>query len=223
MACSRSSSLMTSGGARRMVSRCVGFVSTPRSRSRSHASYALTYGAPPTSTAAKSPRPRCAATNGGRPSCSAASASVTAMDASRASMPSPIVCERSTSFSSSSTRMAASATADASGEPPNVEPCSPGRMARMTDQSASTAETGITPPLSALPRMTTSARTPSASMASMCPVRPSPVCTSSATSSTLCRSHSSRAVLRYPSGGRRTPPSPRTGSTTKAAMRWPWR
>ena len=61
-------------------------------------------------------------------------------------------------FSSNTTCNAAFATAHASGLPPNVEPCSPGLIVSIISSSANTAETGRTPPLNALPRITISGR-----------------------------------------------------------------
>ena len=49
------------------------------------------------------------------------------------------------------------------------------------------------------------------------PSRPNPQITSSAMKSTPCSAHRLAAPSRYPSGGRRTPPAPMTGSQKKAA------
>src|SRR5439155_20538511 len=81
---------------------------------------------------------------------------------------------------------ASSPTAAASGLPPNVEPCEPGVKTSVTSRRATKADTGSTPPPSALPRITPSGRIPSCSKANQAPVRPRPDCTSSRMSSTRC-------------------------------------
>jgi hypothetical protein len=87
-------------------------------------------------------------------------------------------------------------TAAASGLPPNVLPWSPGANCAITSSRAQNALTGSRPPPSALPRVRPSGRTPSWSQASTRPVRPRPVCTSSAIISTscACRSRAPREV-----------------------------
>ena len=137
--------------------------------------------------ALRRPAPRTAPT---RPSDFAASAR------SSARISSPTRAAFCGSCSSTMTRSASVPTAHASGLPPHVLPCSPGRMVSITASSASTAETGYSPPPSALPRHTMSGRTPAASQRSSVPVRPRPVCTSSATISTLCCLHSAAAAGR---------------------------
>ena len=62
-----------------------------------------------------------------------------------------------------------------------------------------------------------SGSTPSCSQAHIFPVRPTPHCTSSATSRMPCRSQSSRRSRSHPAGGTMYPPSPCTGSTKMAA------
>src|SRR5215510_4809274 len=94
------------------------------------------------------------------------------------------------------TRSASSPTAAASGLPPKVEPCEPGVKTFMTSRRATKADTGSTPPPSALPTMMPSGRTFSCSNANHAPVRPRPDCTSSTMSSTRWWSHSARTLDR---------------------------
>ena len=54
----------------------------------------------------------------------------------------------------------------------------------------------MVPPVSALPRHSTSGATPAPSHASQRPVRPKPVAISSAMSRSPCSSHSSRSTVR---------------------------
>jgi hypothetical protein len=63
-----------------------------------------------------------------------------------------------------------------------------------------------------------SGSTPSAWQANQCPVRPTPVCTSSSTSSAPCRVAISRAARKYPAGGTITPFSPWIGSSSTIAV-----
>jgi ornithine--oxo-acid transaminase len=67
----------------------------------------------------------------------------------------------SASFSFFITSRAAIATLAANGLPPKVDPCSPGLIVSIISSSASTAETGKTPPDRALPSIRISGRTPS--------------------------------------------------------------
>ena len=60
----------------------------------------------------------------------------------------------------SSRSITARPTAQASGLPPNVEPCVPGVSTPSTSARPTTAETGTIPPPSALPSVTRSGRTP---------------------------------------------------------------
>jgi hypothetical protein len=73
---------------------------------------------------------------------------------------------------------------------------------RLTSLVPKTPETGYIPPDKALPRTKRSGITSSWSTASRLPVRPSPVCTSSAIQRTLYLVQSSRTPFRYPSCGR---------------------
>ena len=59
--------------------------------------------------------------------------------------------------------------AQASGLPPNVEPCSPGRNTPSTSRFATTADNGMMPPPSALPSTYTSGTTSSWSQANVVP------------------------------------------------------
>mmetsp|Transcript_47258 Transcript_47258/g.156665 ORF Transcript_47258/g.156665 Transcript_47258/m.156665 type:complete len:356 (+) Transcript_47258:303-1370(+) len=202
-ACSTCSSEMTSGGASRMMSPCVGFASRPAPISAWQSAPASFAPSGRTTTALSSPRPRTAAMAG------------ESMASRRARRRSPMAAAFSASFSSRKTLSAAMATAHPSGLPPYVEPCSPGRMVSITSCEERTAETGYTPPERALPSTSRSGFTSSWSTASMRPVRQSPVCTSSAIISTRCLVHSSRTPRRYPAGGTTTPASPWMGSNMK--------
>ena len=98
----------------------------------------------------------------------------------------------------------AEATAHISGLPMNVGPCrrAPGmpRSRRETVSATSAvhsmAAPVMVPPVSALPRHSTSGATPAPSHASQRPVRPKPVAISSAMSRSPCSSHSSRSTVR---------------------------
>ena len=81
--------------------------------------------------------------------------------------------------------MAASAAAIATGAAENVEVCTKGSLPNgwKTSWRATMAETGMTPPDSALPTSSMSGTIPSRSAPHQVPRRPSPVCTSSSTSS----------------------------------------
>ncbi len=58
--------------------------------------------------------------------------------------------------------------------PPKVEPCEPGVNTSISSRVPTKAETGSTPPPSALPRISPSGRMPSCSKANHAPVRPRP-------------------------------------------------
>ena len=68
-----------------------------------------------------------------------------------------------------------------------------------------------------LAMMRMSGRTPECSTAKVRPVRPKPVCTSSAMRSAPVSSHTSRSPCRNCAGASTYPPSPSTGSTISAA------
>ena len=87
-------------------------------------------------------------------------------------------------------------TAQASGLPPNVEPCWPGLNTPSTSREDTTADSGRMPPPSALPRTYMSGTTPSCSQANVVPVLPSPDWISSAISSAPCAEHSSLTLAR---------------------------
>jgi hypothetical protein len=93
---------------------------------------------------------------------------------SRASMWAPSSWLLSTNPSSRITWSASSPTLAASGLPPKVEPCEPGVNTSISLRRATNAETGSTPPPSALPRISPSGRMPSCWNANHAPVRPSP-------------------------------------------------
>lgn len=65
----------------------------------------------------------------------------------------PSVRDRSWNSPVRSIAMTSRAIAQASGLPPNVEPCWPGLNTPRISWSATTAEIGMMPPPSALPRM----------------------------------------------------------------------
>jgi hypothetical protein len=95
-----------------------------------------------------------------------------------------------------SRRSTSSPTAHASGFPPKVDPCSPGRNTPSTSLRETTAESGTIPPPSALPRMYASGTTPSCSHANVVPVRPRPDWISSAMRRTPRSVQTSRAARR---------------------------
>ena len=119
--------------------------------------------------------------------------------------------------------MVASAAAHESGLPPNVVVCRKGLSNRTENTSsvAMVAPIGITPPPSALARHRMSGCTFSCSQANILPVRPMPVCTSSRIISAPNSSQSLRTAVKYPCGGRITPPSPWIGSRITAATSSP--
>ena len=157
-----------------MIWVCVGFASRPFSAMARHISHASRPFCGSVMTALSRPFPRTDLKNG---DCIADISSRNIL---------PSLSAFSVRCSSRITSRAATATFAAKGKPPNVEPCSPGFMVSMISSSARTAEMGSTPPDSALPIVIMSGRMPSWSHANMRPVRPMPVCTSSATKSTLC-------------------------------------
>mmetsp|Transcript_15549 Transcript_15549/g.34342 ORF Transcript_15549/g.34342 Transcript_15549/m.34342 type:complete len:212 (-) Transcript_15549:740-1375(-) len=180
-----SASVMTSGGAKRIMFPCVGFASSPRlasfkhifpakpSAERSFITTALSRPFPLTSSMMGESKARTSLRNR-----------------------SPCTCAFCAKSSSTSTFRASVATRQAKGLPPNVLPCCPGLIVSMTSWLASTADTGIVPPDSALPRTRMSGLTLLWSQASIRPVRHSPVCTSSAMRSTLYLVHRSRTPAR---------------------------
>src|SRR5690554_7124085 len=89
-------------------------------------------------------------------------------------------------------------------------------MASMTSARPHTPASGK-PPATDLAKVVRSAVTPICSMAKKLPVRPAPVCTSSAISRIPCRSQSARRRCMNCGEATRKPPSPCTGSTTRAA------
>ena len=87
----------------------------------------------------------------------------------------------------------------------------------MISSFASTALTGIVPPLSAFPKIRISGFTFSWSQQSILPVLARPVCISSAINNTRASSQYFFASDKYPSSGTSTPASPWIGSTRKPA------
>ena len=101
-------------------------------------------------------------------------------------MYSPVAAAWPGRSSSSVTLTAAMPAAQASGLPPKVDEWMNG-FGSSTFQISGVdmnADSGITPPPSALPRQRMSGTTSQCSTANILPVRPMPVCTSSAISST---------------------------------------
>ena len=109
--------------------------------------------------------------------------------------------------------------AQASGLPPNVEPCWPGWNTPRISAEDTTAETGTMPPPSALPSRYMSGTTSSCSQANVVPVRPSPDWISSAIISAPRAEQISRTPARNPGGGTSTPASPWIGSTSTPTTR----
>ena len=105
---------------------------------------------------------------------------------------SPTARLRASRFSSSKISSTASAAAQATGLPAYVLPRPPGPGASMISARPMIADSG-TPPPSDLAIVITSGATPHCSHASQVPVRPAPVCTSSAISTMPCWSHSARS------------------------------
>src|SRR6266571_6398477 len=201
MAQSRSDSLIISGGASRIEVRWVSLASTPSEASRSQASRPEISA---NSRPAHRPRPRTSRT-----------ASLGRQD-SRSCRCAPSLAERSWNSPVDSIAMTSRATAQASGLPPNVEPCWPGLNTPSTSPDETTAETGTMPPPSALPSTYMSGTTSSCSQANVVPVRPSPDWISSAIISALRAEQRSRTPVRKPGGGTMTPASPWIGSTSTA-------
>ena len=82
-----------------------------------------------------------------------------------------------------------------------------GRDGPATDSRSSAAPMGMPPP-SALPIEIRSGSRPSAVEWNACPVRPRPLCTSSAMTSVPVRSAAARMAATNAAGSGRTPPSP---------------
>ena len=129
---------------------------------------------------------------------------------------SPIAVAFASRSSSSIMSSTASAPAQGTGPPPNVDPWSPGPNARSSRAIA--APIG-SPFASAFASVNTSGVTSTPWNANHVPVRPTPVCTSSNSSRAPRSSHSRRARRRYSGESGITPPSPSTGSSSTAAVR----
>src|ERR1700761_2729661 len=198
---------MTSGGASRIVEPWVSLASTPKAASRSQT-------ARPDSdanvTPAQRPRPVTDDTTDG------------GSDDSRSCSEAPSTADRCWYSPVRSIAITSRATAHASGFPPNVEPCWPGRSTPSTEREDTIADTGTIPPPSALPSRYASGTTPSASQANVVPTRPSPDWISSAIISAPADVHSDRSPARNPGGGTTTPASPWIGSTSTATTRCPY-
>ena len=119
----------------------------------------------------------------------------------------------------SSSAIACSAAAQATGLPPKVPPTPPGAIASMIVARPTTAASGR-PPAIDFAQVIRSGRRSSRSDANIVPVRPKPVCTSSAISTTPKRSQKARSSATKAGGGTTNPPSPSTGSMITAARSW---
>jgi hypothetical protein len=161
--------VITSGGASRTVFPCVSLASTPCAMNRSHA---VRPDSEENVTPAHSPMPCTSATPG--------------MAASRSCISGPRAADRAWTAPSPSIAMTSRAMAQASGFPPNVDPCCPGRSTPSTCAEETMADTGTMPPPSAFPSRYASGTTPDASQAKVCPVRPRPDWISSAIISAPC-------------------------------------
>src|SRR6266516_5924096 len=203
-ATSRSCWLIVSGGASRTVLPWVSLASTPACISCSDTSRPLMA---TNSTPAHSPLPRTSRT------------ARVGNSASRSCMWAPSLAERSWYSPVASMAMTSRATAHASGLPPKVEPCWPGRNTPSTSAVDTTAEMGTMPPPSALPSTYMSGTTSSCSHANVVPVRPRPDWISSAIISAPWAEQRSRTPVRKPGGGTSTPASPWIGSTRTATTR----
>ncbi|ALE79243.1 hypothetical protein WY02_13255 [Pseudonocardia sp. AL041005-10] len=122
----------------RTVTPWVSLASTPRRASATHTSRPVPIRGS-TSTPDHSPTPRTAVSPGSA--------------RSRASRCAPSSRARAWYSPVASSAHTADPTAAASGLPPKVEPCSPGRSTPSTSRRPTTALTGTIPPPSALPRV----------------------------------------------------------------------
>ena len=104
-------------------------------------------------------------------------------------------------------------TTDANGLPPKVEPWVPGVITSIIELLARTAEIGSIPPDNALPKIKISGLISSWSQATIFPVLPIPVWTSSAIIKTLYSVHSFLTSFKYPTSGIWIPASPWIGSS----------
>src|SRR5664280_222123 len=118
--------------------------------------------------------------------------------------------------SASIVAITASASAIASGPPPNVVPRSPFLIPAASASPTSTAPTGKPPP-SPFAVVSTSGRMPCACAANGCPVRPIPHCTSSKMRMAPAAAVAVRAVSRKARESARAPATPWTGSRITAA------
>src|SRR5687768_4247664 len=185
--CSSSSAVNVSGG----VSRSELSHAVPTSSPRSRQSATTSAAERGVSTASSSPRPR---TLGSRDAIVAPCAITPA------------------SSSSSTVSHTATAAAHATGLPPKVLAWSPGTNAPAAASATSRHPIG-SPFASPFARVTASGRTPSCSKAKNVPVRPTPVWTSSKTSSAPASSASVRAASTNLASSGMIPPSPSTGSS----------
>src|SRR5581483_7793368 len=185
--CSSSSGLTVRGGVRRTVSAPAVQTSRPRENAASTTSAA----GRPTSRASSSPAPRTSG-NAARTSAS--------------------LSRTPASSSSSIWSRTAQAAAQATGLPPNVLAWSPGWNAPARCSQTTRQPIG-SPFASPLASVSASGRTPDCSKQKKVPVRPTPVCTSSKTSSAPSSSASVLAACRNSGAAGRTPPSPCTGSS----------
>ena len=128
----------------------------------------------------------------------------------------PTVTPRATRSSSSKTSSTASAAASATGLPMYVPPMAPRWAPSMISARPITPESGI-PPAIDFATTTRSGSTSKCSIANMRPVRPKPVCTSSATRTIPCSSQIRRSPSTNSADAGMKPPSPCCASNTIAA------
>src|SRR4051794_12390605 len=136
---SASAVVSVSAGARRSVRSCVSLASTPAASSSSQTSRPLRPSRGSTSRPNHSPRERIALSAGG----------AAAARPARSPAPRPAGVGGGSPLASSS--RTARPRAQASGLPPNVEPCEPGPKTPSTSSSPATADRATIPPPSALP------------------------------------------------------------------------
>ena len=123
---------------------------------------------------------------------------------------------RPTRSSRSIVAIAPSAAAQATGLPPKVPPRPEACTASISSARPVTPPSG-SPPAMPLAVVTRSGTNPSYGLANHSPVRPKPVCTSSATTRIPCAAQNSATRRRKPGAGTTKPPSPWIGSTTTQA------
>ena len=139
------------------------------------------------------------------------------MTRARWSMRAPSASARGRSGVSSKMSSTAWAAARASGLPPNVPPRAPTPGESMSSARPMTAPSGRPAAIDLAVTRRSGTRS-KCSQAKNRPVRPMPLCTSSAMIRMPWRRQSAASLPKYSSGGTTKPPSPRTGSTITAAI-----